>query len=53
MIRQALTLTLALILSAIVIAGVCATYLYIYRLGVEDGYWEYEAEENIYRCEVI
>ncbi len=21
-----------------------------YRTGVEDGYWEHEAEENVYAC---
>ena len=24
-----------------------------YHLGSEDGYWEHEAEENVYVCEVL
>ncbi len=23
-----------------------------YHIGVEDGYWEHEAEENVYGCQV-
>lgn len=32
---------------------VLLSYAYVYSVGVDDGYWEHEGEENVYACEVI
>ena len=44
--RDALIWTLAMILWAVTINTA-------YKSGVEDGYWEHEAEENVYNCRVF
>ena len=36
-----------------ILIAIALSYVYVYKTGVEDGYWEHEAEENIYKCEVI
>jgi len=53
MIKKTLTITAALVLSAMVLAAIAGSYIYVYDLGNDAGYWEHEAEENIYNCEVI
>jgi hypothetical protein len=46
MLRDAAILLLAFIVLGFVLR-------YVYFMGVEDGYWEHEAEENVYVCEVM
>jgi len=41
----------ALILLLLVVFGFVLRY--VYSMGVEDGYWMHEAEENVYVCEVM
>jgi len=43
--KDVLILILALILWAVTVRDA-------YQQGAEDGYWEHEAEENVYQCEV-
>jgi hypothetical protein len=32
---------------------VLLSYAFVYSQGIERGYWEHEAEENVYECDVI
>ena len=43
--KDALIIILGLILWAVTVRDA-------YQQGAEDGYWEHEAEENVYQCEV-